>query len=741
MRVVTHVRIDTLIPGSLIMRAAAPRHSTVHLRATPLARQLALALSAMSAGAALAQPSTAQVELPATQVSAGKSVAYGAKQASTGALGDRPLLDTPFSINVATQELIQNRQAQTIGEVFKGDPSVTANNDGYIGEASNITIRGLQLDLLEGYKIDGLAVPNWGSDFPLEHFERVELLKGLSGFMYGFGTPGGIANFVTKRPANTFGGSATFGFTRGGTLKESIDVGGRFGEGKALGARLGVVHEEGDTFVDGGHIKRDSASLALDARITPDLQWSFDGLYMQRNVQGAYYGIIPGQDFGVPVTEFVRTPRAIDGSQRVASRGSYYETEIKTVGTELNWAATPDWNVRASYRYAQQNRGNADSAIQLTDNAGTFTELQYGSYQRYQYSQAQVMVNGRVRTGPIEHELVLGTSWQSLTQATTGFGATLLGTGNLYDTSAFVSSGATPMQVPSSDGMYRTSKINQTAVFASDTVKFNEQWSVLGGLRYTRFRQTGYNADGTTSAKYDRDPITPTLAVMFKPVQPLTLYTSYVESLEAGNSAPNTAANAGTVFGPLKSKQMEIGAKTELHDWTFGAALFQVQRGLAYLRPDNVYTQDGETRYRGLELSARGRLARDWTVLGGVLFMDAENTQADASVQGKRAYGAPRFKATAYLEYAVPAMPGLVLSVGGQYVGNSALEANNSNIVPGYHTFDVGARYSTKVGGKPVTLRFNVDNLTNERYWLPSWGFILVQGAPRTYRASATVYF
>ncbi|WP_412509943.1 hypothetical protein, partial [Roseovarius sp. SYSU LYC5161] len=84
------------------------------------------------------------------------------------------------------------------------------------------------------------------------------------------------------------------------------------------------VHEEGDTFVDGGHIKRDSASLALDARITPNLQWSFDGLYMQRNVRGAYYGIIPGQDFGVPVSEFVRTPRAIDGSQRVASRGSYY---------------------------------------------------------------------------------------------------------------------------------------------------------------------------------------------------------------------------------------------------------------------------------------------------------------------------------------------------------------------------------------------------------------------------------
>ncbi|MFX5622705.1 hypothetical protein ABTE00_21355, partial [Acinetobacter baumannii] len=84
-------------------------------------------------------------------------------------------------------------------------------------------------------------------------------------------------------------------------------------------ARVGFVHEEGDTFVDDGHIKRDSASVALEAKLGRNLRWSLDGLYQQRNVKGAYYGIIPGQDFGAPVTEFVNTPRTLDGSQRVAS--------------------------------------------------------------------------------------------------------------------------------------------------------------------------------------------------------------------------------------------------------------------------------------------------------------------------------------------------------------------------------------------------------------------------------------
>ncbi|MCD9121334.1 TonB-dependent siderophore receptor [Cupriavidus sp. UGS-1] len=729
---------------------------------TPLACQLALIVAVGGVTPALAQnatptasapaapaatpaaapTATAQAELPTVHVTAGSEPAYRARDASTGALGDKPLQDTPFSVSVVPQELIENRQAITLGDVFRGDPSVAPIGDGYIGESAGLTIRGLHLDLLEGYKIDGLAIPNWGSDVPLEHFERVELLKGLGGFMYGFGAPGGIANFVTKRPTSKFAGNATLGYVSDGVLRESIDVGGRFGANDMFGARVGFVHEEGDTFVDGGHIKRDSASVALDARLTRNLRWSLDGLYQQRNVKGAYYGIIPGQDFGAPVTEFVNTPRTLDGSQRVASKGTYYETEIKSIGTELNWGFADDWNLRTSYRFTQQNRGNADSAILLLDNAGNYAENQYSSYSRYHYQHAQTMATGKVRTGSIEHDIAAGLSWQSLVQNWGSFaGGGIIGYGNLYDPGQFVPTGLPLSRVPSSDVLYRASKIEQKSVFFSDTIKFNEQWSVLAGLRYTRYDQTGYTPEGTISSTYKKSPLTPTVALMYKPVQPLTLYGSYVESLEAGGSAPLTARNAGEVFGPLKSRQYEIGAKAELEDWTIHAALFQIQRGLNYLRNDNVYTQDGETRYRGIELSARGKLARDWTLMGGVTLLDSENVEASPDVLGKRAYSAPTFKATAYIEYAVPPVPGLVLTAGGQYVSKMALEANNSNWVPAYHTFDAGIRYSTKLGKTPAVFRLVVDNLTNEKYWLPSYGFILTQGAPRTVRASATFSF
>ncbi|MET1083181.1 MAG: TonB-dependent receptor plug domain-containing protein, partial [Burkholderiales bacterium] len=260
---------------------------------------VALALStSLAAHAQSSPPSGEETPLPEVRVTADSGPNTSA---STGALGDKPVLDTPFSIDVVDQESIENRQAITIGDVFKLDPSVTVFDDGYIGEASGIAIRGLQLDLLNGYKVDGLAIANWGSDLPVEHFQRIELLKGSGGFMYGFGSPGGIANFVLKRPTNEPLRSVTVGYMNDATLKGQVDLGGRFGEDNMFGYRINAVQEQGDTFVnDGGYIRRTSGIAAIDWRITPDLVFQADGLFQKRRVYAAYYGVVPYQDYGLP---------------------------------------------------------------------------------------------------------------------------------------------------------------------------------------------------------------------------------------------------------------------------------------------------------------------------------------------------------------------------------------------------------------------------------------------------------
>lgn len=689
--------------------------------------------------AATPQKATA---LGAVKVQAVTVDTYTAQNASSGALGDRPLLDTPFSIDAVTQELIENRQANNLVDVYKGDASATPISSGYTSETSSISVRGLQLDTLNGYHINGLTVPVWGSDLPIESFQQIELLKGLGGFMYGFGQPGGMLNFVTKKPTDETTERFRVGYSSRGTYTKEADLGGRFGERKQFGYRLDAVDEDGDNYVKGSHVKRDSLSLGLDWRIVDNLVWHFDSLYQRRKVTGTPYGIIPCQDFSACAnpSDFVSIPAALKGSQRVASTDTSYSTTVKFASTGVAWQISPDWHLNVDYGWSWQSRTNRDSAIFLLDDSGSYNENQYLGYDTWTYSTAQAVLAGKFTTGPIGHEIAVGTSWL---QQTTRYddpqpSQLSLGDGNLGDPGNF----AVP-QTGIDHHVRNEQVITQRSLFASDTLSFGEHWQALLGLRSIDYTQNGYDylGNGAVNAHYHKSPVTPTYALMYKPVEAATIYASYVKSLEAGSSVPQGLgyANEGQVFGPLTSKQYELGAKWQQGSWNYGAAAFRIERGLDYGQAvgDQIYyVQNGQTRFDGIELSAKGQLGSDWTLLGSLMWLDAKNVRADPAVDGKRAYGDPRAQASVYLEYAVPTLPGLVFSAGGQYVGNRPLEADNSNIAKAYHTFDLGARYSTHIGHTPVIYRINLDNVTNERYWLTAWEAILNQGPPRVLRAS-----
>ncbi|GGP18316.1 TonB-dependent siderophore receptor [Silvimonas iriomotensis] len=664
---------------------------------------------------------------------------YRVPSTSNGALGDRSILDTPFSETAVTARQIADQQSNQISEVFKNDASVTAFGNAYAGESSGISIRGLQVDLLNGIKIDGLAAPVWGSDLPLEVFDQVELLKGLSGFMYGFGSPGGIINYVLKRPTNAPYRSVTLGYESDGILKGAVDLGGRFDDNR-FGYRVNAVQEQGDTAVDNGYVKRTTASVAADMRITPDLVWSVDAMYNKRHVDGAYYGVILGQDYGLPVTEPVKIPSALDGSKGLGSPFTYYETSYRVAGTNLAWSINPQWDARLDYRYSWQDRTNRDSAIFLTDNSGGYTELQWGGYSTYKYQTAQALLNGHLETGSIKHELVMGVAWQqqdsNYPNQGDSSGSTTIGSGNIYNMTAF----ANPNTWYTS-ATYLASRTVQKSLFGSDTIKFNDQWSTILGLRYNKYDQDNYDTTGATSSTYDRSPVTPTIALIYKPVQQVSIYGSYVESLEQGGTAPIYAINANESLAPLKSKQYEAGVKAQYQNWGGSAALFRINRGLEFVNSAQEFVQDGQTRYQGLELNGAVNLAKNWTLTGSTMWLDAKNVEASSDIDGKRAYGAPRFQASANVEYAVPQIDRLTLLAGAQYVGDRALEADNSNIAPSYTLYDLGARYVTAWNNTKVTLRLNLDNITNEKYWLTSWGFILNQGEPRTVKASAQFDF
>ena len=198
-----------------------------------------------------------------------------------GALGERSALTTPYSSRVVTAETIEQTAPNKLGDLFFTDASVSDNSASVGAWASYLTVRGLDLDWQNAYRIDGRPFISYVTTLPYEHMEQVELLKGATGFMYGFGSPGGLVNYVTKKPPASAAAaerSVGLGVNSKSLWRTHADLGGRAGENDRWGYRLNVTREQGETFND-GHLRRSAVSLALDAQLTRDLGWEFQSLY------------------------------------------------------------------------------------------------------------------------------------------------------------------------------------------------------------------------------------------------------------------------------------------------------------------------------------------------------------------------------------------------------------------------------------------------------------------------------
>jgi iron complex outermembrane receptor protein len=692
-----------------------------------------LGLWAASQGACVHAQDTADkaAALPTVTVTATEETPQhlGAK-VSSGALGARSQLETPFSTTVVKSEDLAERQVSKLGDVFALDASVSDNSGAYSSWASYITVRGLPLDWQNGYRINGQPFLSYAITLPYEQFEQIELLKGSSGFMYGFGSPGGIVNYVTKKPTDTPVRSIEVGYKTAGIWSEHVDLGGRFGTGDRFGYRLNATHEEGKTFND-GNVRRNSVSLGLDARLTSDLTWTFDSLYQKRNSTGQTPSIFLGSYTGTSLPSTISANNA-----NLVGPGQHLATDFRLYSTGLQYKVSPDWTLSTSYSHSSATRSRNEGIAYLQDAGGSYDDYRSDSAEGHRFNQWQAMATGTLRTGAIEHQVTLGTSWQKqVNYYSSNSIYQWIGTGSIFRQNTNSYASATDFSV------YRNSDITQRAVFASDTVKLSEKWSVLAGLRSTRYEQSSYGTDGARSSTYAKNGVvTPTLALMFKPAPDTMLYTSYVESLEQGSTVGVLYANDGELLKPLRSKQYELGIKTDRERWSATAALFRIERGAEYANSANVLVQDGQSIYQGLELGASTRLGSQWQVGGNLMLLDTSYRRGNSYV-GNRVAGAPKMMATAQVSYDVAQVPGLRLSADMKYTGGTMLNAANQLSLPGYTIANIGASYTTRIGGRNTTFRAAINNLANKRYWEYQYDNYIKPGDPRTFSLSAKLDF
>lgn len=653
--------------------------------------------------------------------------AYRVGDVFAGALGNLSKQNTPFTIETYSENYIANLQARSLGELTKFDAAISLSGNNLITENNAFAIRGISPDFDTGQKLDGMNFRSRAKDLPLEHLERVEILKGAGGFLYGFAAPGGIINYVLKRPTDEFKASVSTQLMDSGLLMAHGDVGGRAGPDDIFGYRVNVVNEAGDTYVDDSKAYRKSASVALDLRITPDLTWQADALISERKSYGGYFSINPTGTIGKVISP-------IDGDKRLVPDWTRYESEHVTTGTDLIWNINHNWNNKLSYRYSTSYR-NPLMPILYVDGDGNYSATLYNYNNLFKSYQTQNVLSGIIETGPVAHNLVFGVSHtRTVSSNSTGIGSQSLqlGSGNL---SSPVEFDRPVSHLDKSDASFNEySRITRKEVFISDTLNLGDSWDFILGARYGSLEDK--------YGDYKESEITPSFATIYRPLEWMSIYASYVEAFEQGATAPNTAVNAGEVFQPLVSKQYETGIKVDYDNWSANMAIFQLERGLTFTDGNNVFSQDGEAHFEGIELSTRGKINEQWLVGASAMWLDATNKKTtNPSLEGEPIQGVADKQFRLYSEYQVPNTQ-LTLTGGAQYTSSVPLDTANQWHVGSVTLFDLGARYEIDFNKQLLTLRLNVENLADKAYWLTAAGSSsIAQGAPRTIKLGAQLDF
>ena len=679
--------------------------------------------------------------LPAVTVTGEATMStYSGGQVATGGrmgfLGDKDFMETPFSTITYTDKYIADQQAKDIQEVIsKTDPTVFTS--GIAGEAlESYSIRGLPSDVGD-VTVNGLAgMAGYYRSSP-EMFERVEVLKGPSALLNGMppkGSAGGAVNLVTKRAGDEPLTRLTGTYMSDSHFGGHIDLGRRFGENKQFGIRFNGVYRDGDTALNDQKKKVSQAALGLDwrgdrVRVSADLYQSTErGDGLTRGITLAPGLPVPNPpkpevSWNPPWTFFDLTEKG------AMLRGEFDLTDQLT-----------------AYAAAGSSKSEIDTIMgvpQVFNQAGDFRINYSGVSDRMERKSAEVGIKGKARTGSVGHQFALNATYYNEDYLLRGFRNVLP---QDWVTNIYNPVWGPEAERPSNIPALTKTDTRLTSFGVADTLSFAEDRVQLTlGVRRQQVVNDSFN--GTTGARmgqrYKESATTPAAAILVKATDQISVYANYIEGLSQGAIAPNTAENAGEVFAPYKTKQKEVGIKFDLGEFAHTVSLYEIKRPSSYTDPvTNVFSFGGEQRNRGVEWGFFGSPMNGVRLMGGIAYSDAEVTKAAvAANEGKQATGLPKWQAKLGTEWDVPTMQGLTLTANATWADKQYLSADNSLSIPGRTVFDVGARYATKVSGRPLTLRASVTNLTNKAYWAKPHYTSLALGAPRTFYLSATMDF
>ncbi|MCW0206098.1 MAG: TonB-dependent receptor [Achromobacter sp.] len=685
-------------------------------------------------------PAAAETTLPAVLVTGSAAAAAEpypggevARGARIGLLGDRDFLDTPFSVTSYTSKLIEDQQAQNIGDVLVNDPSVRNTYSRGAGR-DEFNIRGFTLFNYD-VAYNGLYGISPRNSTSLIGIERVEVLRGPNALLNGmapFGSVGGSINLVPKRAGADPLNRVTLSYIENNQFGVQADIARRFGEDQRAGVRLNALRSGGDMNISGAGEDMGAFSLGLDYRGN---RFRIEGdINYQNRVTDARSGLLfppsPGEDIG----------HAPDPKRNFFPDWTYWKAKEWTGDVRAEYDLSDDWTVYGALGARKHDFESLQTTWLMLDSDGMIGSIPARLNEKLWSKTGEVGIRGRFDTGPIKHEPVLSASFLDIDYSSARVRSSSTVFSDLYHPADL----AKP-SIPKPSDLGKTSETRLYSIALADTLSaLDGAVQLTGGLRQQRVQSVNYNpATGDRVSDYGKSAVTPAIALTVRPTRELALYGNYIEGLSQGGTAPAEAVNAGETFKPDVSKQYEVGVKYDFGTVATTLSAFQIEQPSAYLDPDTMrYQAAGRQRNRGLEFLVQGEPVRRVRLLGGVAYTAGVLTKTEGGVNdGHVAPAVPRWQFNAAAEWDTPFVEGLTLMARVLRTSTQYVDAANTQQLPSWTRYDVGARYAMNINGTPVTLRATVENVFNKHYWLSAAREGLTVAAPRTVLLSVTAEF
>ena len=681
-----------------------------------------------------------RIELHEIEVKDNLAKTYLKKTTSTATKTDTRIRDIPQSISVITEEQIKDQSLLGLKDAIQYSPGVMAGQGE--GNRDSIWFRGNQStsDLF----VDGVRDDvQYYRD--LYNIDRVEVLMGPNGMIFGRGGVGGVINRVVKEAAWENKNEIKI---QGGAYdhkRSSVDLNNRIDE--TLAVRVNAMIEDSGSFRQGVESERKAINPTFTfkpsdkTKVVVGMEYFNDKRTSDRGIPSVSNGL---QSYPYSTSRSTFFGNASQSPNEAIVKNGYAIIDH----TFDNGVSVKNHTRFSDYdKYYQNVYANRQVSNGLVTIDGYYDNTQRQNF----FNQTDLTYN--FKTGSVSHKLLTGL--EIGLQENQNY--RIVNSGS--DPTPLASNPYALLNWQSTKSRNTATDIYNQAIYFQDQIYLNEQFQIIAGLRYDKFK-TKFNDSVTpsNSANVNDQFISPRVGLVYKPIEPVSLYTNYSLSYLPRTGEQLTSLTSSIKsFDPEKFTNIEAGIKYDLlQSFSISSAIYRLERSrMAISDPSspstNIIIVDGQVT-KGFELGFAGKLFDAHSMYGGYTYQDAEITSAQLIKKGTSPNPDEKILSGTLLGH----VPKHTFSLWNKYEFNETWSAalgvvSRSDMyaatpttltavnLPGYTRLDAAIYANIN---KQTKLQLNIENLLDKTYYQSAHNnYNIMYGHPLTARATVTYTF